>query len=91
MNTPTRRALELGIGPNEADVRRVVGMVGGGEKKVVQVSSEELGDIAMFNVIIMTLNIERNKLYTCISELTSFHVPHVACTIHVICIQSRSF
>lgn len=37
MNTPTRRAIELGIEPNTADVRSVVGMVGAGEKTVVQV------------------------------------------------------
>ena len=37
MNTPTRKALEAGIAPNAADVRSVVGMVGGGEKTVVQV------------------------------------------------------
>lgn len=38
MNTPTRKALEAGIGPNAADMRSMVGMVGSGEKTVVQVS-----------------------------------------------------
>lgn len=37
MNTPTKKALEAGIAPNAADMRSVVGMVGGGEKTVVQV------------------------------------------------------
>ena len=38
MNTPTRKALEAGLAPNTADVSSLVGMVGGGEKMVVQVS-----------------------------------------------------
>ena len=37
MNTPTKKALEAGVGPNGGDVRSVVGLVGGGEKSVVQV------------------------------------------------------
>ncbi|CAI8007075.1 Cullin-9, partial [Geodia barretti] len=36
MNTPTRRAMELGIEPNTADLRTLIGLVGGGEKGVVQ-------------------------------------------------------
>ena len=38
MNTPTRRAMELGIEPNTADLRTLISLVGGGEKGVVQVS-----------------------------------------------------